>query len=264
VTKLPQDTRFVFTVSLGELRAQSQTNDLLDKIAKHPKVAPVALLMPACVKGIIGDAEWLVFGAPSVEKSIEGTLVLRGRWRRSDVESCFADTVKAYVTNDGAKLYRVGDDGWLDFLDEHTAIVTMSTKLPAEALHKLTTKPLGPVTRVKAMIAKLPAERTLAIAADGKSGDDWSMLSLPKGSDIYGWIRVEPDGIALDLAADPHNPQAAKSVIMRVKPQLDQLFANTSADTVGKLEAIPQGTAVHVRGRMTALMVSLVTAGLSL
>jgi hypothetical protein len=216
------------------------------------------------VKGIVGDAEWLVFGAPSVEKSVEGTLVLRGRWTRSDVESCFADTVKAYVTNDGAKLYRVGDDGWLDFLDEHTAIVTMSTKLEAEALHKLTTKPLGPVTRVKAMIAKLPAERTLAIAADGKAGDDWSMLSLPKGSDIYGWIRVEPDGIALDLAADPHNPQAAKSAIMRVKPQLDQLFANTSADTVGKLEAIPEGTAVHIRGRMTALMVSLVTAGLSL
>jgi predicted Ser/Thr protein kinase len=264
VTKLPQDTRFVFTVSLGELRAQSQTNDLLDKIAKHPKVAPVALLMPPCVKGIIGDAEWLVFGAPSVEKSVEGTLVLRGRWTRADVESCFADTVKAYVTNDGAKLYRVGDDGWLDFLDEHTAIVTMSTKLEAEALHKLTTKPLGPVTKVKAMIGKLPAARTLAIAADGKAGDDWSMLSLPKGSDIYGWIRVEADGIALDLAADPHNPQAAKSAIMRVKPQLDQLFANTSADTVGKLEAIPEGTAVHVRGRMTALMVSLVTAGLSL
>ncbi len=264
VTKLPQDTRFVFTVSLGELRAQSQTNDLLDKIAKHPKVAPVALLMPPCVKGLIGDAEWLVFGAPSVEKSVEGTLVLRGRWTRNDVESCFADTVKAYVTNDGAKLYRVGDDGWLDFLDDHTAIVTMSTKLEAEALHKLTKKPLGPVTRVKAMIGKLPAERTLAIAADGNAGDDWSMLSLPKGSDIYGWIRVEPDGIALDLAADPHNAQAAKSAIMRVKPQLDQLFANTSSDTVGKLEAIPQGTAVHVRGRMTALMVSLVTAGLSL
>lgn len=264
VTKLPQDTRFVFTVSLAELRANSQTNDLLDKIAKHPKVAPVALMMPPCVKGIIGDAEWLVFGAPSVEKSVEGTLVLRGRWKRSDVEACFADTVKAYVTNDGAKLYRVGDDGWLDFLDEHTAVVTMSTKLEAEALHKLTTKPLGPVTRVKAMIGKLPAERTIAIAADGKAQDDWSMLSLPKGSDVYGWIRVEPEGIALDLAADPHNEQAAKSAIMRVKPELDNLFANTSTDTVGKLEAIPEGTAVHVRGHMTALMLSLVTASLSL
>lgn len=264
VTKLPQDTRFVFTVSLGELRAQSQTNDLLDKIAKHPKVAPLAVMMPPCVKGIISDAEWLVFGAPSVEKSIEGTLVLRGRWRRSDVEACFADTVKAHVTNDGAKLYRVGDDGWLDFLDDHTAIVTMSTKLEPESLHKLTTKPLGPVTRVKAMIAKLPAARTIAIATDGAAQDDWSMLSLPKGSDIFGWIRVEPEGIELDLAADPHNPQAAKTALLRVKPQLDNLFANTSADTVGKLEAIPQGTAVHVRGKMTALMLSLVTASLTL
>jgi serine/threonine protein kinase len=264
VQKLPQDTRFVFTVQLAELRAQSQTNDLLDKIAKHPKVAPVGLLMPPCVKGLLGDAEWLVFGAPSLEKAIEGTLVLRGRWRRSDVESCFADSVKAYVTNDGAKLYRIGDDGWLDFLDDHTAVVTMSTKLEAEALHKLTKKPLGPVTRVKAMIAKLPAERSLVVAADGTAKDDWSMLSLPKGTDVYGWIRIEPDGITLDLAADPHNPQAMKSAIMRIKPQLDELFANTSAESVGKLEAVPVGTAVHVRGRMTALMISLVTAGLTL
>jgi hypothetical protein len=120
------------------------------------------------------------------------------------------------------------------------------------------------MTRVKKTFAALPAARTIALVVDRSSQDDWSMLSLPKGSDIYGWIRVEADGIALDLAADPHNPQAAKSAIMRVKPQLDQLFANTSADTVGKLEAIPEGTAVHVRGRMTALMVSLVTAGLSL
>lgn len=264
VQKLPQDTRFVFTVQLAELRAQSQTNDLLDKIAKHPKVAPVGLLMPPCVKGLVGDAEWLVFGAPSVAMSIEGTLVLRGRWRRADVESCFADSVKAFVTNDGSKLYRIGEDGWLDFLDDHTAVVTMSTKLDAEALHRLTNKPLGPVTRVKAMIAKLPAERSLTIAADGTAQDDWSMLSLPKGTDVYGWIRVEPEGISMDLAADPHNSQAMKSAMMRIKPQLDELFANTSADTVGKLEAVPVGTAVHVRGRMTALMISLVTAGLTL
>ncbi|HSD86052.1 MAG TPA: protein kinase [Kofleriaceae bacterium] len=265
VQKLPSDTRFVFTVQLGELRAQSQTADVLDKIAKEPKVAALGLILPPCVKGIVGDAEWLVFGAPSLEESVGGTLVLRGRWRRSDVEACFADTVKTYVANDGAKLFRVGDEGWLDFFDDHTAIVTLDTKLEAEALHKLAKKPAGPITRVKQMIAALPANRTIAIVSDGKgSSDDWSMLSLPKGSDVFGWIRVEKDRLVLDLAADPHNAEAAKAAMLRVKPQIDQLFANTNPDATGKVEVVPQGTVVHVRGRITSLMLSLVTAGISL
>jgi hypothetical protein len=265
VQKLPSDTRLLFTVQLGELRDNSSTSDLLDKIGKHPKVAPLALLLPPCVKGIIADAEWFVFGAPSLADSAAGTLVLRGRWRRSDVEACFADTVKVYVANDGAKLYRVGDDGWLDFLDDHTAVVTLNTKLEAEALHKLTKKPQGPITRVKQMFAALPANRTISLVSDGKNAnEDWSSLSLPRGSDVFGWIRVEKDGMAMDLAADPHNPEAAKAAVLRIKPDVDNLFQNTSPDTVGKIEVLTQGTVVHVRGRVTSLMISLVTASLSL
>jgi serine/threonine protein kinase len=265
VQKLPSDTRFLFTVQLTELRDNSSTNDLLDKIGKHPKVTPLALMLPPCVKGIIADAEWFVFGAPSLEGSVNGTLVLRGRWRRADVEACFADTVSTYVTNDGAKLFRVGDEGWLDFIDDHTALVTLNTKLEAEALHKLTKKPSGPITRVKQMFAALPANRTIALVSDGKNAnEDWSSLSLPKGSDVYGWIRVEKDGMSMDLAADPHNADAAKAAIMRIKPDIDNLFQNTSPDTVGKLEVINQGTVVHVRGRITSLMIGLVTASLSL
>jgi hypothetical protein len=264
VQKLPSDTRFLFTVQLTELRDNGSTNDLLDKIGKHPKVTPLALMLPPCVKGIIADAEWFVFGAPSLEGSVNGTLVLRGRWRRADVEACFADTVSTYVTNDGAKLFRVGDEGWLDFID-HTALVTLNTTLEAEALHKLTKKPSGPITRVKQMFAALPANRTIALVSDGKNAnEDWSSLSLPKGSDVYGWIRVEKDGMSMDLAADPHNAEAAKAAIMRIKPDIDNLFQNTSPDAVGKLEVINQGTVVHVRGRISSLMISLVTASLTL
>jgi hypothetical protein len=191
--------------------------------------------------------------------------VLRGRWRRADVEACFADTVSTYVTNDGAKLFRVGDEGWLDFIDDHTALVTLNTTLEAEALHKLTKKPSGPITRVKQMFAALPANRTIALVSDGKNAnEDWSSLSLPKGSDVYGWIRVEKDGMSMDLAADPHNAEAAKAAIMRIKPDIDNLFQNTSPDAVGKLEVINQGTVVHVRGRISSLMISLVTASLTL
>jgi hypothetical protein len=264
VRKLSSDTRFVFTAQIGELREQSATKDLMAKITSYPKVAAMGLVLPACVKGIVSDAEWLVFGAPGLDQSEQGTLILRGRWRRSDVEACFADTVKAHVAADGAKLFRIGDDGWLDFLDDHTAMVTLNTKLEAESLHKLTKKPAGPVTRVKQMLAELPSERAIAVAADGKANDDWSMLSLPKGTDVFGWVRVDPDGITLDLAADPHNAEAAKAAILRLKPQVDDVFANTNPKAVGRLEVVNEDTTVRVRGNVTTLMLGLVTASLSL
>ena len=264
VQRLAGDTRLVFVVQLGEMRAYSHTRDLLDKITSHPKVAVLGVVLPDCVRGIAADAEWLVFGAQGLEKSETGTLILRGRWRRADVESCFADTVKAHVTPDGAKLYRVGDNGWLDFIDDHTAYVTFNTKLSPESLHKLVTSKALPVTKVKKTFAALPAERAIAVVVDGASNDDWSFLSLPRGTDIFGWIRLDPEGITLDLAADPHNDKAAKAAEDRIKPQLDELFANTTKDTVGRLEVVRQKTTVHVRGNLTALMLGIVTASITL
>jgi serine/threonine-protein kinase len=264
VQRLPTDTRFVFTAQIGELRANSHTADLLDKIVKHPRVAPLALMMPVCVRSLVGDAEWLVFGAPGLDTSEMGTLILRGRWRRSDVEACFGDSVKAHVTNDGARLYRVGDTGWLDFVDDHTALVTLNTKLEPEGLHRMIKKAPGPVTRVKQIVAALPAERTIAIVADGKANDDWSMLSLPRGSDVFGWIRVEEAGLVLDLAADPHDADAANAAIRRIKPEIDSVFGASTPDAVGKLEVVRQATVVHIRGNVTSFMLGIVTASIPL
>ncbi|HEY5949438.1 MAG TPA: hypothetical protein VIV40_28280, partial [Kofleriaceae bacterium] len=217
-----------------------------------------------CVKGIASDAEWIVFGAPGLEKSDAGTLIVRGRWRRSDVEACFGDSVKTHVSADGGKLYRIGDYGWLDFLDDHTAYVTLNNKLDAEGVHKLVTKGAGPVTKVKKTFAALPAARSISLVVDGASQDDWSMFSLPRGTDLFGWIRIEPAGLVLDLAADPHNDAAATAAQRRVQPQLDELFQNTSKDAVGRLEVVRQQTAIHVRGNMTALMLGIVTASISM
>jgi predicted Ser/Thr protein kinase len=264
VSKLARDTRMIFAVQLGELRAHSHTRDFLDTVTSHPKFAALGIIVPPCVKALAADAEWMVFGSPGLEKSAEGTLILRGRWRRSDVEACFGDSVKAHVSADGAKLFRVGDAGWLDFIDDHTAYVTLNTKLDAEAVHELVKRGAGPITKVKKTFAALPAARTISIVVDGATGDDWSMFSLPKGTDIFGWIRVEPSGVVLDLAADPHNDAAATAAMRRVKPQLDELFENTSTDAVGRLEVVRQQTAVHIRGHLTALMLGIVTASLSL
>jgi hypothetical protein len=262
VQTLANDTRLLFSVQLGEMRAVSATRDMLDTIAAHPKVASLGILLPGCVKGIVADAEWMVFGAPGLEKSDVGTLIIRGRWRRPDVEACFADAVKTHVAADGGKLFRIGDFGWLDFIDEHTAYVTLNSKLGPEAVHKLVTKGAGPVTKVKKTFAALPAKRTISVVVDGATQDDWSMFSLPRGTDIFGWIRVEPEGMVLDLAADPHNDAAATAAMRRVKPQIDELFQNTNPETVGKIEVVRQQTAVHIRGNMTALMLGIVTASL--
>jgi len=264
VAKLPNDTRLLFAVQLGEMRAVSATRDLLDTITRHPKVAALGLVLPPCVKGLASDAEWIMFGAQGLEQSANGTLVVRGRWRRLDVESCFGESVKAHVSADGAKLFRIGDDGWLDFIDDHTAYVTLNTKLDAEGVHKLVKKGAGPITKVKKTFAALPAARTIAVVVDGASGDDWSMFSLPKGTDIFGWIRVEEAGIVLDLAADSHNDAAATAALRRIKPQLDELFQNTNLETVGKLEVVRQQTAVHVRGNVTSFMLGIVTASLGM
>lgn len=172
--------------------------------------------------------------------------------------------MKTHVSADGAKLFRISDDGWLNFIDDHTAYVTVNTKLDAEAVHELVTKDAGPVTKVKKAFAALPAARTIAVVADGAAQDDWSMFSLPRGTDIYGWVRVEQAGVVLDLAADPHNDAAATAAVRRVKPQLDDLFENTSKESVGRLEVVRHETAVHIRGNITAFMLGIVTASLRL
>jgi serine/threonine protein kinase len=264
VKTFPQDTRLLMQFMLAEIRAVGATRDMLDTITKHPKIGAVAFVLPACVKAIAADAEWILFGAQGLEASGGGTMIVRGRWRRRDVETCFGETVKAHVSADGAKLFRVGDTGWLDFINDHTAYVTLNTKLEAEAVHKLVTKGGGPITKVKKAFAALPAARAVAIVVDGATNDDWSMFSLPKGTDIYGWIRVEPAGIVLDMAADPHNDAAATTAQRRIQPQLDELFEGTSPDAVGRLEVVRQQTTVHVRGNVTALMLGIFTASISM
>src|SRR5205823_2381664 len=140
------------------------------------------------------------------------TLVLRGRWTRKDVAACFGDTVKTHVANDHAQLFRVGDDGWLDFIDDHTAYVAVRPDLDADALHALVRHGAGPPQHARDLYAHLPADRSLAIVVDGHSNDDLTdTLALPKGSDIFGWVRAEPTGVTLDVAADPHDAAAAQA-----------------------------------------------------
>ena len=258
---LPADTRFVFSVQINELRAQSATAALLDKILKYPKVSEFSAILPPCVRAIAGDAEWMVFGAGSLASPDHGTMIVGGRWRRKDVEACFDDSAKPHVAKDGAKLYRLGDLGWLDFIDDHTAYATIRDDLDAEAVHALVRHGTGMQPHARALADQLPAARSIAIVIDGHAKDDWSgILPVPKGSDVFAWIRIEPEGLVIEGAADTHDEAAAKTAAAHIQPQLDSVFSAAHAETLGKLTATHEHSIVRVHGTLSSLTISMLTS----
>ena len=257
IARLPADTRVVFTIQLGELRAHDATKALLDKIAGDPRFALLTSEVPPCARAVASDAEWIAYGAPALRQSSTGTLVLRGRWKRRDVDACFAaGDFKVNTTADGARLYRIGDHGWLDFIDDHTAFLIIHSELDAEAIHKLVKHGGAPPQHVRDLLAKLPVDRSLAIVADGAAKDDWSSvgLTIPTGSDLYGWFRVEEHGLALDFAADTHAETSARSA----EQDLAALVG-----TVKTVEVTRDKTTVHLTGTVNDLLIGITSAAVS-
>jgi serine/threonine protein kinase len=261
--RLPADTRLVFTAEVGELRAQREIADMLDKGAKDPRVALLFALMPSCVRAIASESEWIVLGAPSLRTAAEqATVVLRGRWRRADVERCFADTEK-HVTADHHTMFRTGDEGWVDLLDEHMVYVALAPNLDAETLHARLRHGPGPRHHARALFAGLPVDRTIGLALDGAANDDLSEgLALPRGSDVFGWVRVDKSGVTLDVAADPHERTSAELAASKLAPRINGVFGKGRTDAVGKLEVTSDNTVVHVRGSVTVLMLSVIASRL--
>jgi hypothetical protein len=258
IARLPSDTRLIFTIQLGELRAHESTAAVLQKIGGDPRITAMAGALPPCVRSIASDAEWIAFGAPALRQSTTGTIVLRGRWRQRDVDACFAEgDFKANVTKDGAKLYRIGDYGWLDFIDEHTAYVIVHSELDADATHKLVKHGAGPTRHVRDLVARLPVDRTITLVADGAAKDDWSdtAMPIPTGSDLFGWIRVEKDGLSLDLAVDTKSEAAAKTAAKNL--------SDAVSPVVKTLEVVRDKAIVHLRGSVNDLMIGLTSAAIS-
>jgi serine/threonine-protein kinase len=264
VARLPNDTHFVFTAQIGEMRAQDQLSSMLDKAAKQPTVVLLAGALPPCLHAMVSDSEWVAFGSPNLHAPETGTLVLRGRWKRPDIEACLGETVKPHVAQDGAKLFRIGDDFWLDFIDEHTAYVTKHADLEAESVHKLVRHGSGPPAHTRDLVAKLPVDRALAFVIDGENGEDViaKTLAVPKTSDLYGWVRIEKAGVSLDVAVDTHDAAAAKLAADSMRTQLSEVFGKSNEAMVGKLEVATDKTVTRVRGTLTSLTLGLISSAL--
>jgi serine/threonine-protein kinase len=260
IAHLPSDTNVVIAVQIDELRANTATADVLKKLGTNPKVKLVVGDLPVCVRSLAGESEWMVFGAPKLETGNAGELVVGGRWQKQDVIRCFED-VETKTVKDGTTLIKLGDDGWLDFLDDHTAYLALRKDLTAEALHALVKKATGAAPATRALLAKLPADRTLAFVFGGKANVDWSsMLLLPNGSDVFGWARITDKGMDLDAGADTHDEKAAKDAAAIITPQIDQMFS--SSEGAGKLVVARDAGEVHVKGAVTTFTLSLMSAAL--
>jgi len=187
IRHLPADTRVVITAQVDELRAQSMTSDMLDAVAKehaarrHVRRAAAVRARGRCRFGVV------LFGAPTLDSSERGTLVVRGRWRKSDVEACFATrssrTSPPTARSCIASAMRAGSIS-------STSTPRMQRSVPiskAEAVHVLVTKGAGPVAHHARAARELPVDRTIAFVIEGKAKASWGgTLPLPPNSDVYG------------------------------------------------------------------------------
>jgi serine/threonine protein kinase len=262
IAHLPSDTNVVVAVLVDDLRANTATAEMLKKLTNDPKVNFVTSELPECVVALGGGADWIVFGTPKLDTKGTGEIVIGGRWQKTDVIACLDTAAVPRKTTDGATVYQITDVGWLDFVDDHTVYLAVRPEMTAEAVHAFVTHPTtAPSPATRALLAKLPAERTLAFVVGGKAKVDWSsMLLLPTGSDVFGWARLTDKGMELDGGADTHDVKSAQAAAAVIRPQLGDMF--TSNEGVGKLVVAYEGTEVHVKGSLTTFTLKMLSSTL--
>jgi hypothetical protein len=163
------------------------------------------------------------------------------------------------VVKDGSAVYKIGDAGWLDFIDDHTAYLAMRPTLAAEEVHGLVKRGAGVDPAALALLAKLPADHSIAFVVSRKAKVDWaSMLLLPNTSDVAGWARVSAKGLELDVGAQTHDPAAARAAAAVIRPQIQDVFS--SAEGAGKLVVALEGSEVRVRGSLTTFTLSMISS----
>ena len=260
---LPADTSFLVTALVGQLARDDRFSVLFDKLAHHPKLEMMLGMLPPCVRPLISGSEWFAFGSAGFEADKQGTLIVRGRWQRADVERCFMVTTgkaETLAMTDGTKILQLPEIGWVDFLDANTLYISVRQDLAAAQVHDNVLRARGLTARTRTLITSLPADRALTFVVDGSGGLAWPGDPLPKGSDAAGVVRVFPEGVSFQLAMDVKSEAAADKLVATIRPQLEPLFGNQAA---GRLVVGRKQTTVKITGELTSLMFGIVTSSVS-
>ncbi len=261
IPHLPADTSFLAAGLVGPLRRDERFARMFDNLAKYPKVTMMMATVPPCLKTLLGSSEWFAFGSTGFMSREQGTLIVRGRWQQSDVEACFAGQSQTFTMTDGVKLLQLPELGWLEFLDANTVYISVRQDLAAAQVHANVTNGRGLTPRAKALLATLPTDRAATFVVDGTGGVAWPGDPLPRGSDAAGALQIAEWGVAFELTTDVKTEAAAKDLEAKVKPELEPLFASTT-DAVGKLVVARTRSTVKITGKLSTLMIGIVSSSL--
>ena len=262
IPHLPADTSFLIAGLVGQMNRDERFVSMFDKLAKHPKVQMMFGLMPPCVKTLISGSEWFAFGSTGFMADNQGTLIVRGRWQRSDVEGCFSAQSDTFTMTDGAKLLQLPEVGWLDFLDANTVYISVRQDLAAAQVHDNVKKGVGLTKRARALLASLPASRAMTFVVDGTGSVEWPGNPVPRGTDAAASFQISEWGVSFDVALDTHDEVTAKQLEAKVKPELEPLFASTT-DSVGKLAVTRAKSSVRITGKLSTLMMGIVSSSIA-
>ena len=232
---------------------------MLGKIAKQPLVKAFLATTPPCIETLVTGAEWALFATKAIDARTSGTLMIRGRWKRADVETCFAPDAESLAMPDGKKMMQLKRVGWVDFVDDHTIYISVREDLAAAQVHELAQRGNGPSPTTAKLLATIPAARSIGVVIDGSDGLAWPNESLPKKSDLVAWLRAD-EPTDFSVLADTHNVKSAAALVARVKPTFDEVFKDSQSALLGNVKVVHDKTRMRIDGQMSALLIAMISS----
>ena len=260
IPHLPSDTSFLAAALVGQLKRDQRFDAWFEKLANHPTVKPMITILPPCVRTLLAGSEWFVFGSVGFEANKYGTLIVRGRWARRDVEACFPQKQELTMT-DGKPILQLPEVGWLDFIDDNTVYISVRQDLAAAQVHDSVMKGAGLTKRTKALLATLSPDRAFTFVADGSGDVEWPGDPLPRGSDMAAMMQVSESTVAFHIAMHVKGEAAAKELATKIETEIKP-FAGTS-EAAGQVKVTRTGTKVVLEAKLSTLMMGIVSSSLS-
>lgn len=260
IPHLPADTSFLASALVGQLKRDGRFDAVFDKLVNHPQTKLVMGMMPPCVKTLLQGSEWFVFGSVGFEADKQGTVIVRGRWQRKDVEGCFPQR-QDFKMVDGKRVIQLPEIGWLDFLDDNTAYISVRQDLAAAQVHDNVTQGVGLTKRTRELLATLPADRAFTFVLDGTGRVEWPGDPLPRGSDMAAVMQVSDPTVAFNVAMYVPTEAAAKELAAKVDKELAPFRGANEA--AGQVKVSRTGTKVVVEAKLSTLMMGIVSSSIS-